>query len=303
LTDDGGSVLVEGVDGIVQAAHVGGGKFSREIGKSRAELGKSSESGLANDGDGVVGRKIVEVVNERDKAERVNEAVGGVASDYVHLVVEEGAVEEAEVHDARRSNKAEGVAIAPAAEAVGALKEFIADADAPFGSEGRDVGYFLQMEAPGVLGTDDHGKRIFEAERLGDFELEALGVELLDAAVDGVGIAMRRFVEDGGESRAGVLDVEVEVPCEKSFMDEERASEIGFAGDRNAGAGFNVLGEELGENDLLGEEFGADGDFGLGRTAGDKKGRDEKEEGEAAHKEASFSRARRKEKDKGKRKI
>jgi hypothetical protein len=145
------------------------------------------------------------------------------------------------------------------------------------------------MEALGVVGADDHGERVFEAEWLGDFELETLGVELLDASVDGVGIALRGLIEDSGKSGAGVLDVEVELSCEKSFMDEERAAEIGFADDGNAGAVFDVLGEQLGENDLLGEEFGADGDFGLGRTAGGEKGRDEKKESEAAHVRTRFA--------------
>jgi hypothetical protein len=154
------------------------------------------------------------------------------------------------------------------------------------------------METLGVLGADNHGEGIFEAERFGDFELKSLGVELLDAAVDGVGIALRGFVEDGREGRTGVFDVEIEVSCEKSFVDEERAAEIGFADNGDAGASFDVLGEELGENDLLGEKLGADSNFGSGRMAGEKKGRDEEEESEAAHEEASFSRAQRKGKDK-----
>jgi hypothetical protein len=289
LADDGGSVLMLGVDGVVQAAHVGGGKFSRKIGECAAELRKPRESGLTDDGGSVVGRKIVEVVDKRNEAERVNEAVGGVAGDNVHLMVEEGAVNEPEIHDVGRRREAERVAITPAAEAVGALEEFIADADAPFRSEGSDVGYFLQMKALGVFGADDHGERIFEAERLGDFELETLGVKLFDAAVDRVGIALGGFVEDGGEGRAGVFDVEVEVSREKSFVDEERAAEIGFADDGNAGAGFDVLGEQLGENDLFGEKLGTDRDFPLGRAAGDEKWRDEKEESETAHVRRSFS--------------
>jgi hypothetical protein len=39
-------------------------------------------------------------------------------------------------------------------------------------------------------------------------------------------------------------------------VDEERAAEIGFAHDVNAGARFDVLGEKFGEDDLLGEKFG-----------------------------------------------
>ena len=86
--DDGGGVLVLGIDGVVEAADVGGGEFSGEIGQRGAELGKSGESGLANDGDGVVGREVVLVVDERNEVERLNEPVRGVACNDVHLFVD-----------------------------------------------------------------------------------------------------------------------------------------------------------------------------------------------------------------------
>src|SRR5438876_327584 len=69
------------------------------------------------------------------------------------------------------------VAIAPAAEAVGALEKFVADADAPFRSKGRDIGNFLEMEILGVVAADDHGESVFKTERLGDFKVKALGIE------------------------------------------------------------------------------------------------------------------------------
>ena len=50
-------------------------------------------------------------------------------------------------------------------------------------------------------------------------------------------------------------------------MAEECAAEIGFAFDVDAGDGFDVLGEELREDDLLGEKFGADGEVWLLRLA------------------------------------
>jgi hypothetical protein len=134
------------------------------------------------------------------------------------------------------------------------------------------------MEFLGVVAADDHGESVFEAERLGNFEMVALGVELLDAVEDGDGIAVRGFVEDGGESGAGVFDVEVEFACEEGFVDEEGAAEVGRAKDRDGGFCFDVLGKELGEDDLLGEEFGADGDFGLGRLAARRKAGNEVKE-------------------------
>jgi hypothetical protein len=82
---------------------------------------------------------------------------------------------------------------------------------------------------------------------------------LFHAIVNVAWIGAGRFVEDSGEGGAGVFDVEIEVAGEQGFLAEERAAEIGFAVDVNAGAGFDVLGEEFGEDNLLGEKFGADG--------------------------------------------
>src|SRR5216684_7388990 len=73
--DDGGGVLLLGVDGVVEAADIGGGEFAGEIGEGGAELGESRESGLADDGDSVVGREVVAVVFEGDETKRVDEPV------------------------------------------------------------------------------------------------------------------------------------------------------------------------------------------------------------------------------------
>src|SRR6266853_5646553 len=104
-------------------------------------------------------------------------------------MVDEGTVDEAEIHHLGRFGEMEIVAIAPAAEAVGALEEFVADAGAPFGSNGSNVGDFLEMEIFGVVAANDHGEGVFETEWLGDFEMEAIGVELRDTVVDGSGIS------------------------------------------------------------------------------------------------------------------
>ena len=60
--DDGGDVALVGVDLGVQTAHFGGGDLSGEVGEGRPELRKSGQRGLANDGDGVIGREIAVVV-------------------------------------------------------------------------------------------------------------------------------------------------------------------------------------------------------------------------------------------------
>ena len=134
------------------------------------------------------------------------------------------------------------------------------------------------MQFLGIVAADDHGESVFEAERFGDFEVETISVELLDTAVDSVRITLRRFVENGGEGGAGVFDVEIEFAGDKGFVDEEGAAKIGFANDGNAGARFDVLGEEFRKDNLLGEKLGADGDLGLSRfVTGRKEVKDVKE--------------------------
>lgn len=155
------------------------------------------------------------------------------------------------------------VASAPAGEAVGALEEFVADTGTPFGSERGDVGNGAEVKTLGVIAADDHRECVFKTEWFGNIELETTRVELLHTIVDGGGIALGRFIEDGGEGGTCVFDVEIEIAGEKGFVDEKSATEVSFADNVDAGFGFDVLGEKLGEYNLLSEEFGANGDGGL----------------------------------------
>src|SRR5712692_11553852 len=83
------------------------------------------------------------------------------------------------------------------------------------------------MEIFRIIAANDHGESVFEAERLGDFKMEAIGVELLDAVIDGVRVivmcdtlAVRiwGFIQDGSEGGARVFDVEIELAGEQSFV-------------------------------------------------------------------------------------
>src|SRR5712692_1048807 len=143
------------------------------------------------------------------------------------------------------------------------------------------------MEIFRVIAANDHGESVFEAERLGDFKMEAIGVEPLDAVIDGVRVivmcdtlAVRiwGFIQDGSEGSAGVFDVEVELASKESFVDEEAAAKVGLSNDGDTSFGFDVLRQELGEDDLLGEKFRADGDFGLRRFGASGKKVDEVKE-------------------------
>ncbi len=258
--DDRGDIALIGVDLSIEAAHIGGGEFVVEISESGAEFGKFFEGVVADDGDGVVRREIVAIIFEGDEMEGVDQAVRGIAGDDVDLMIDEGAVEEAEVHNVWRSGEMERVTIAPAGETVGSLEEFVANTGAPLGSDRSEVGHGVEVEGLRVVLADDHGESVFEAEGFGEVKIKFLGVLLFDAVIDLSGrVLAGGFVEDGGQGGTGVFDVEVKISGEEGFVDEKSAAEIGFAVHRDVGAGFDVLGEEFGEDDLLGEKFGADG--------------------------------------------
>src|SRR5712692_583379 len=182
--DDGGSVLVLGVNGVIESANVGGGKPAAKICEGAAELGELRECGLAHDGDGVVGREVVAIVVEGDEAKGIDETIGGIASDDVHLMIHKRAIDEAEVHDFRRFRKAEMVAGAKTGEPVGALEKFVAHTGTPLRRDRSEIGDGAEVKIPGIVAANDEYESIFEAERLGDFEMETLGVQLPHATIN-----------------------------------------------------------------------------------------------------------------------
>ena len=74
-----------------------------------------------------------------------------------------------------------------AGQAVGARFELVADAEAELGGDAGGVGDGVEVEALGVVGADDHGEGVFEAERRFDADVVARGVERADGGEDAGG--------------------------------------------------------------------------------------------------------------------
>src|ERR1700730_16364895 len=87
FADDGGDVALFRIDKIIEMAHLGRGDLAAQFGKYGAKLRKFLEGGLADDGHGVVGRKVVTVVFQNDEMQRVDDAICGVARDNVNLMI------------------------------------------------------------------------------------------------------------------------------------------------------------------------------------------------------------------------
>jgi hypothetical protein len=206
-TNGGRGVLMLRVNGVIEAANVGGSELARKFGERAPELRKFSEGGLADDGDSVIRWEIVEIVLQSDEAERINLPVGGIAGDDIHLMIKKRAVNEAEIHGGGRRGETKTVAAREPSITVRAFLEFIANAGTPFWRNGNEIRDSPQVKIVGVIRADDHGKSIFKAEWLGEFELETLGVKLFYALINGGGIGAGGFIENGGERGSGVFDV------------------------------------------------------------------------------------------------
>jgi len=189
-----------------------------------------------------------------------------------------GAIEQAEVHGAGWGSEAEAVGGAEAGKAVGALLEFIADAETPPRGVAGRLGERGELKAAGVVAADDHGEGVFEAEGLGGDDVVAGGVETADGLEDAGGVSRfsgfgKWLFDDGGEGGAGVFDVGIDAAGYEGLVADVAAGEIEAALDLEVGFGFDLLGEKFAEDDLFGEVFCAD-DWVVrpGRGAGGEEG-------------------------------
>jgi hypothetical protein len=121
------------VDGVVHGLDLFGADLAGQSIHCDLDFGMALERVFADQRDGLVGRKEVEVVRQHHEAERADGAVGGVAGDDVDLAVGEGAIEQAEVHDAGRAGEVQVVGGGEAGQAVGSRLELVADAEAELG--------------------------------------------------------------------------------------------------------------------------------------------------------------------------
>src|SRR5579872_5493651 len=246
------------VHGVVQGAHVLIGNLSRQWGQGVAQLGMAGQRLLAHDGYGVVGREVALVVLEHSQIEHRNEAVGGVAGGQVNLLIHQGAVEQAQVHNQRRPGEAEAVGRHQALVAVRALHKFVAEPGAPLRRVLRRLRNGGQMQAARVRPTNFDGKCVIEAKRRQNRKMELLLVLLFHFFIHGVGILQRRLLENGGQRRARVLRVHVNPPRQHGLLADIGSGEIEAALDFEVSPGFDLLRNQFAQDELLREVLGAD---------------------------------------------
>src|SRR5208283_83878 len=171
-------------------------------------------------------------------------------------------------HDPRCLYKMKIVEIRPAAESVGTLKKFIANAYAPPRSVANDIRDHAYMKVFRILSPNHHRKRVFKTKRLADFEVEALSVELFHSLIDRIRKAVHGsgagpvhwLVQYSSKSGPRVFDVKIDLSREQRFVHQKRASQIRFALNRHSRTRLDVLRQEFRKDDLLGEELRPDHD-------------------------------------------
>jgi len=90
--------------------------------------------------------------------------------------------------------------------------------------------------------------------------MELVFVRTFYLTIDFFFIGAGRLFENSGQSRAGVFGVNIDSSGEDGLVADEGAGQIEAALDWQVSARLDNLREELTENELLGEVFGADYD-------------------------------------------
>jgi len=139
----------------------------------------------------------------------------------------------------------------------------------------------VDPEPARLLAAHHDREGVVEAERLGPLDVEAIAVGVADPVVDLPRVVQRLFAQDHGQRRAGVFDVQVELPRQQPLVTQQRAAEIDPPLDRQSGARLEVLRQQLRQDDLLGEVLGANGDRRRTRAAAAQN--DGQREGQETH--------------------
>src|ERR1700686_4948058 len=111
----------------------------------------------------------------------------------------------------------------------------------------------MEVELRGIITAHYHGESIVEPERRHHFHCESSSVLLLYAMKYGRGIVLRRFIQDRGESRAGIFGIKVDFPGNERLMAEQGATEVDAPFHTQRRMRLNLLREQLRQHDLLGE--------------------------------------------------
>src|SRR5579864_3135179 len=109
------------------------------------------------------------------------------------------------------------------------------------------------MPSPGLVTMDDDGERIVETQGRDPLKAPALLVLRLHLGERFRTIGWRRQFQDGGECRAAVFRIQIDLAIHQSLVCEQRASQVQFALHLLTQAPLELLRQNFSQHKLLGE--------------------------------------------------
>ena len=247
-----------------------------EFAQGEPFVGPLDHERLAGDPDGLVHRKIVQIVLEHAQSELPDLRVGRIYLDQIDRIVADGPVSQAVLHAidvARIENQL--VASDHAAVAVPPIHEFVAERRSHLRLDPRQIADRMQVVLAGIGLLHGQRIRVVETQRFGDDQ-----VHLCEGAFDVRLGSQVGILDDCLGEGAGVIGVHVDRTALKRLEQDTGASHPEFAPHRNVGFGFDLLGGDFPQYVAFREDLRTDHDVGAASRRERRHGGDECEDRE-----------------------
>src|SRR5262249_55423205 len=146
--------------------------------------------------------------------------------DQIHLLFLQSSRQQTEIHDAWSGGELQAVCGHQPLVPVGTLHELVAKSGTPLRRVRRRLREGLKCEAACILSANYDGECVVETEGRPQREMEATGILILNAIVDGLARTFRLLLQDRGQRRARVLGINVDPSSEDRLMADEASCQI-----------------------------------------------------------------------------
>src|SRR5207253_2865989 len=241
------------LDGVVHLQHLLIGDFSRQFRQCLAHFRMARDRGLSNHGDCLVWREIIAIILEHEKIEGGNEPVSRIAGNQIDLLFLQRAIQQPEIHNARRLGKAKAVGGGQAFVTVRTLHELVPKSRSPMRRVSGRLRNCLQMQATSILSSDLNREGVIKAERRTESEMKPPVVFRLHALIHLLTSTLWLLLQNRSKRGAGVLGVEIDASREDGLLADEGSREIKAPLDAQTGFFLQPLREKFAQDCLFRE--------------------------------------------------
>src|SRR5208282_4836621 len=163
-----------------------------------------------------------------------------------------------QIHNSWRRGESQSIGSGQAHKTIRTLQKLIPNAHAHLRRVRGKIGQFRNLRGSRIVAAHGNGKGIVEAQRRHDNEIEAAEVFFAHNLKNHFRIRDDRLLEDCGQSRASVFDIEVNSPGKNGLLADIRPGQIEAALHGNFYATLQNLSQELSKHQLFREVLAAD---------------------------------------------